>query len=98
MDREEARSRRGDEAVRPRAAHDPRRGAAGLTMRLAINLGLSLGMLALCMWLVWPDAGERVELHAVIGGMRWADFAPYLAGWVALQIAVHLCRSLRCNH
>ncbi|HEU4731847.1 MAG TPA: lysylphosphatidylglycerol synthase transmembrane domain-containing protein [Kofleriaceae bacterium] len=67
-------------------------------MRLAINLVLSLGMLALCTWLVWPDAGERIQLHAVIGGMRWADFAPYLAGYLGLQLAVHLCRSVRWNH
>jgi uncharacterized protein (TIRG00374 family) len=66
-------------------------------MRLAINLGLSLGMLALCTWLVWPDAGERVQLHSVIGEMHWRDFAPYLAGWLGLQIIVHLCRSLRWN-
>jgi uncharacterized protein (TIRG00374 family) len=67
-------------------------------MRLAINLGLSLGMLALCTWLVWPDAAERVQLHSVIGEMHWASFAPYLAGWLAVQIVVHLCRSLRWNH
>ena len=47
-------------------------------MRLAINLTLSFGMLALCTWLVWPDATERAQLHAVIGGLRWSDFAPYL--------------------
>jgi uncharacterized protein (TIRG00374 family) len=67
-------------------------------MRLAINLTLSLGMLALCTWLVWPDATERTELHAVIGGLRWSDFAPYLAAYLGLQIVVHACRSLRWNH
>jgi uncharacterized protein (TIRG00374 family) len=67
-------------------------------MRLAINLILSLGMLALCTWLVWPDATERTELHAVIGGMRWADLWPYLAAYLGLQIVVHACRSLRWNH
>jgi glycosyltransferase 2 family protein len=67
-------------------------------MRLAINLLLSLGMLALCTWLVWPDAAERVQLHTVIGGLRWADFAVYLAAYLGLQTVVHLCRSLRWNH
>lgn len=67
-------------------------------MRLAINLLLSLGMLALCTWLVWPDAAERVQLHTVIDGLRWADFAVYLAAYLGLQTVVHLCRSLRWNH
>src|SRR5262245_40719973 len=67
-------------------------------MRLAINLILSLGMLALCTWLVWPDAAERVQIQDVLAGLRWAAFAPYLAGYVVLQIVVHLCRSLRWNN
>ncbi|HET7503705.1 MAG TPA: lysylphosphatidylglycerol synthase transmembrane domain-containing protein [Kofleriaceae bacterium] len=67
-------------------------------MRLAINLTLSLGMLALCTWLVWPDAAERVQLQAVIGGLRWADFAPYLAGYLGIQALVHVCRCVRWNH
>lgn len=67
-------------------------------MRLAINLLLSLGMLALCTWLVWPDATERTQLHTVISGMRWAELWPYLAAYLGLQIIVHACRSLRWNH
>ena len=67
-------------------------------MRLAINLILSLGMLALCTWLVWPDAVERMRLHDVMGALRWAQFAPYLAAYLGLQLIVHLCRSLRWNH
>jgi uncharacterized protein (TIRG00374 family) len=66
-------------------------------MRLAINVLLSLGMLALCTWLVWPDADARRQLHDVIGTLRWADFGPYLAAYVGLLIVVHLCRSLRWN-
>ena len=66
-------------------------------MRLVINLTLSLGMLALCTWLVWPDALERERLHDVIVALRWADFAPYLAGYLVLQVGVHLARSLRWN-
>jgi uncharacterized protein (TIRG00374 family) len=67
-------------------------------MRLALNLILSLGMLSLCTWLVWPDAAERADLHQVILQLRWADFAPYLAASIGLQATVHLCRSLRWNH
>lgn len=66
-------------------------------MRLAINLVLSLGMLALCTWLVWPDHEGRVHLQEAIGNLHWRDFAPYLAAWLGLQIIVHVCRSLRWN-
>jgi uncharacterized protein (TIRG00374 family) len=67
-------------------------------MRLAINVLLSLCMLALCTWLVWPDAAERADLHEVILHLRWADFLPYLAACLGLQVVVHLCRSLRWNY
>ena len=67
-------------------------------MRLAINLVLSLGMLALCTWLVWPNGDERQGLVAELGKLRWADFRPYLAAYLGLQVVVHLCRSLRWNH
>jgi glycosyltransferase 2 family protein len=67
-------------------------------MRLAINLLLSLGMLALCTWLVWPDGDERRQLALTISQLNWADLAPYLITYLGLQICVHLCRSLRWNH
>jgi len=67
-------------------------------MRLAINLVLSLGMLALCTWLVWPNEKEILNLHAKIAELHWVDFRPYLAAYLGLQIIVHLCRSLRWNH
>src|SRR5215468_6297238 len=66
-------------------------------MRLAINLVLSLGMLALCTWLVWPTEKTWTALHGVFAAIQWADFALYLAGWLGLQIIVHLCRALRWN-
>src|SRR4051812_31685952 len=66
-------------------------------MRLAINLVLSIGMLVLCTWLVWPDAIARAELHGVINALHWGDFAPYLAAYVGLLIVMHVCRSLRWN-
>jgi glycosyltransferase 2 family protein len=67
-------------------------------MRLAINLILSLGMLALCTWLVWPAPAARAQLQDVLAGLHLADLAPYLAAWLGLQVIVHLCRSLRWNH
>src|SRR5207248_1434287 len=81
LDREEARSRGGRAAVRSRAARDPRRRASRL-MRLAINLALSAAMLALCLWLVWPDAATRTQLGDAFAAMRFADFAPYLAAYI----------------
>lgn len=67
-------------------------------MRLAINLFLSFAMLALCLWLVWPGPEQRHDLAAAFGRLELADFVPYLAAWVGLQIVVHVCRSLRWNH
>jgi uncharacterized protein (TIRG00374 family) len=67
-------------------------------MRLAVNLALSFGMLALCLWLVWPDAGERAQLSDAFGRLEWGSFAPYLLAFLGLQIVVHVCRSLRWNH
>lgn len=67
-------------------------------MRLAINLILSLGMLALCTWLVWPDAAAQANLRKAVDDMHLADFLPYLAAYLGLQVIVHLCRSLRWNH
>lgn len=67
-------------------------------MKLAINLALSLGMLALCLWLVWPDAQSRAHLEAAIDGIRLAEFWPTLAGYLALLAVVHFCRAWRWNN
>jgi uncharacterized protein (TIRG00374 family) len=67
-------------------------------MCLAVNIFLSLGMLALCGWLVWPDAPERVQLAAAFGRLEGGTFAPYLLAFLGLQVIVHVCRSLRWNH
>ncbi|HEU0036463.1 MAG TPA: lysylphosphatidylglycerol synthase transmembrane domain-containing protein [Kofleriaceae bacterium] len=67
-------------------------------MKLAINLLLSFAMLALCLWLVWPDAGDRAQMELAIESLRWADFAPYLAAYTGLMVVSHLCRSLRWNY
>jgi uncharacterized protein (TIRG00374 family) len=67
-------------------------------MKLAINLFLSLGMLALCMWLVWPDASVRAQLEAALRALDASTFAPYLAAYIGLLVIVHLTRSLRWNY
>ena len=67
-------------------------------MKLAINIFLSLAMLALCLWLVWPGAAERHELADAFNHLEWRTFAPYLAVYLGLQVIVHVCRSLRWNH
>ncbi len=67
-------------------------------MKLAINLLLSLGMLALCMWLVWPNAGTRAQLEAAFDALVWQDFAPYLFAYIGLLVIVQLTRSLRWNY
>ncbi|NVB84287.1 MAG: flippase-like domain-containing protein [Kofleriaceae bacterium] len=66
-------------------------------MKLALNLGLSLGMLALCAWLVWPDATTRQQLSATFQALEFAKFAPYLAAYIGLLVIVQLTRSLRWN-
>ncbi|HEY4239230.1 MAG TPA: lysylphosphatidylglycerol synthase transmembrane domain-containing protein [Kofleriaceae bacterium] len=67
-------------------------------MKLAINLTLSLGMLALCVWLIWPDQEAVTGLKHALDTLHWSEFWPYLAGYVGLLFVVHLCRSLRWNH
>ncbi len=67
-------------------------------MKLAINLTLSLGMLALCMYLVWPDPASRRELGAWVDSIRFAEFWPYLAGYVGLLAVTHFCRAWRWNN
>ena len=67
-------------------------------MKLAIRLTLSLGMLALCLWLVWPNHQTVDQLRHAYHLARWANFAPYLAVYVGLLVIAHLCRSLRWNN
>jgi uncharacterized protein (TIRG00374 family) len=64
-------------------------------MKLAINLILSLGMLALCLWLVWPDAAVRAQLDTAFSSLEFASFAPYLAAYIGLLVVVQLTRALR---
>jgi len=67
-------------------------------MKLAINLALSFAMLALCLWLVWPDAATRAQLKEALQAIEFADFAPYLAAYIGLLVIIQLTRSLRWNY
>jgi glycosyltransferase 2 family protein len=67
-------------------------------MKLAINLFLSLGMLALCMWLVWPDATVRAQLEAAFNALEFSTFAPYLGMYLGLLVIIQLTRALRWRY
>ncbi|HEY5927370.1 MAG TPA: lysylphosphatidylglycerol synthase transmembrane domain-containing protein [Kofleriaceae bacterium] len=67
-------------------------------MKLAINLTLSLGMLALCTWLVWPDPITRKQLAAAFDALVWVEFAPYLYTYLGLLVVVQLTRALRWRY
>jgi glycosyltransferase 2 family protein len=67
-------------------------------MKLAIRLTVSLGMLALCLWLVWPNHQTLEQLRHAYHAAHWDAFAPYLAFYFGLMVIAHLCRSLRWNN
>lgn len=67
-------------------------------MKLAINLTLSLGMLALCLWFVWPNTQTIEQLKHAYHALRWEAFGPYLGAYLGLFVIVHLCRALRWNN
>jgi len=67
-------------------------------MKLAINLALSFAMLALCLYLVWPDERARAHLVTAIGSIHLASFWPYLATTLGLLAITHFCRAWRWNN
>lgn len=75
-------------------------------MKLAVNLVLSFGMLALCLWLVWPSSArpapdvpsEMEQIEKAFRALELATFAPYLAAYLGLMVLQHLCRALRWNY
>lgn len=63
-------------------------------MKLAVNIALSLIMLGLCTWLVWPspeDQGRLREAFALLD-LR------YLAGFIVCLAIVHFTRAWRWNN
>jgi len=67
-------------------------------VKLFVNLALSFAMLALCLWLMWPNEETRTQLSAALDAIEFRTFAPYLVAYIALLAVVHLCRSLRWNN
>ena len=67
-------------------------------MKLAINLFLSLAMLAFSLWLVWPNAETRPILEHAIDRLTLADFGPVLLGFYGLYLIVHFCRAYRWHY
>lgn len=67
-------------------------------MKLAVNIALSLIMLALCVWLVWPDPQARADLGLAWRSLSLAEFWPYLAGFLGLLSVTHFCRAWRWNN
>lgn len=65
-------------------------------MKLAINIALSLIMLVVCVWAVWPD--DPGEVARAFQKLEWSRFWPYLAGSVALLAVTHFCRAWRWNN
>lgn len=61
-------------------------------------MALSLAMLALCVWLVWPSPHHQQEIADAMRALRWSEFWPYLAGYVGLLAATHFFRAWRWNH
>jgi uncharacterized protein (TIRG00374 family) len=67
-------------------------------MKLAINLGLSLIMLTLSLWLVWPNEHSQAVLRGAISSLTLAEFGPTLLLFYLLLGVVHFCRSYRWNN
>ena len=65
-------------------------------MKLAVNIALSLVMLVVCVWAVWPSDPDA--LVAAFRRLEWATFWPYLAGYVGLLAATHFFRAWRWNN
>jgi hypothetical protein len=65
-------------------------------VKLAVNVALSLVMLVLCVWAIWPD--DPHALAEVFRKLTWASFWPYLAGYLALLAVTHFCRAWRWNN
>jgi hypothetical protein len=65
-------------------------------MKLAVNIALSLIMLVVCVWAIWPE--DTGALLASFQRIQFREFWPYLAGYLALLGVTHFCRAWRWNH
>jgi glycosyltransferase 2 family protein len=67
-------------------------------VKLAINLGLSLLMLALSLWLVWPNETAQDALSDAFKRLTLVQMVPTILGYLALLAVVHFCRAYRWNN
>lgn len=67
-------------------------------MKLAVNVVLSLVMLAACLWLVWPAPDQVEQIEAAFERLDAATFWPYLTGYLGLLAVTHFCRAWRWNN
>lgn len=81
----------------PPARSSPVSSPTGEVVKLAINLALSFGMLALCVWLAWPNHDARQHIKDAFDALEFATFAPYLGAYIGLLVIVQLIRALRWN-
>lgn len=66
--------------------------------KLAINIGLSLAMLLICTWLIWPNPEQRVRIAEELRSQELLPFLPYFAVHLGLLAITHLCRAWRWNN
>src|SRR5262245_9574639 len=69
-----------------------------VSVRLVVNLALSMLMLGLCLWLIWPNAETMPTFKAALQRLTVAKFGPYVAGFYGLLLLVHWCRSWRWHY
>lgn len=67
-------------------------------MKLAINIVISLGMLGLFLYLMWPSEKNITDLETVLRSLDLGTFLPYVLGFYALLAFVHVCRSWRWHY
>jgi len=67
-------------------------------VKLAINLTLSLIMLAASLWLVWPNEQSETVLKEAVGRLTFTGFAPTVLGVFALMAVVQLARAYRWGY
>lgn len=62
-------------------------------------MAISVGVLAICVYLVWPSsAEEKAALRNAWTTLDWGTLAPYVAGYLASLVVVHFCRSYRWKY
>jgi glycosyltransferase 2 family protein len=67
-------------------------------VKLFVNLLLSFAVLALCLWLVWPNPDTRHELQKTLHELNFHSFGPYFFGYLGLLAATHFFRAWRWNN